>query len=316
MAINIAAVLLAALVAHAHAYSLQSNFSGANFFDNFNFWTGDDPTHGYVNFVSYSQAQSEGLIYAGPDKVIIGSDDWSVSSGRGRDSIRITSNEAWNSGLFVLDAVNMPTGCGTWPAWWLVGPNWPNSGEIDIIEGVNVNTNDQTTLHTNDGCVIDDGGNSFSGYWATGNNGQPATDCNVNAPNEGTNQGCGIISNNNYGTSFNQNGGGVYALEWTGDFIRAFFWTHDNVPGDLLNDNPNPNGWGQPYAYFALGGSCPNSHFNNMNMVFDLTFCGDWAGAVFANQCPGKGDCQSFVQNNPSAFNQAYWWVKYVKVFQ
>lgn len=30
------------------------------------------------------------------------------------------------------------------------------------------------------------------------------------------------------------------------------------------------------YAYFGLGGSCPENHFNNMNMVFDLTFCGDW----------------------------------------
>ena len=23
-------------------------------------------------------------------------------------------------------------GCGTWPAFWLVGPNWPNGGEIDV----------------------------------------------------------------------------------------------------------------------------------------------------------------------------------------
>ena len=32
----------------------------------------------------------------------------------------------------------MPTGCGTWPAYWLCGENWPYKGEIDIIEGVNI----------------------------------------------------------------------------------------------------------------------------------------------------------------------------------
>lgn len=26
----------------------------------------------------------------------------------------------------------MPFGCGTWPAYWLVGPNWPSGGEIDV----------------------------------------------------------------------------------------------------------------------------------------------------------------------------------------
>lgn len=34
-----------------------------------------------------------------------------------------------------MDAYHMPWGCGVWPAWWSYGPNWPQSGEIDIIEG-------------------------------------------------------------------------------------------------------------------------------------------------------------------------------------
>ena len=33
-----------------------------------------------------------------------------------RQSIRITTNTSYNGGaLFIMDAVHMPTGCGTWP---------------------------------------------------------------------------------------------------------------------------------------------------------------------------------------------------------
>jgi hypothetical protein len=102
---------------------------------------------------------------------------------------------------------------GTWPAFWMVGPNWPNGGEIDIIEGVNTNNADQvrsndkhmrvrvrvrvrcasdslfrvvggsqTTLHTSQGC--DMSGEDRSAF--TGD--MVSTNCWVNAPNQGNNQ--------------------------------------------------------------------------------------------------------------------------------
>ena len=37
---------------------------------------------------------------------------------------------------------------------WMVGPNWPGNGEIDIIEGVNDNAQNQMTLHTSPGCTV------------------------------------------------------------------------------------------------------------------------------------------------------------------
>ena len=46
----------------------------------------------------------------------------------------------------------MPTGCSTWPAFWTHGPNWPYEGEVDIIEEINEQTYDHTTLHTGPGC--------------------------------------------------------------------------------------------------------------------------------------------------------------------
>ena len=42
----------------------------------------------------------------------------------------------------------MPTGCGTWPAFWANGPNWPAGGEIDILEGVNGFTQNQVSLRS------------------------------------------------------------------------------------------------------------------------------------------------------------------------
>jgi len=263
-----------------------------------------------VNYVGSAEAFKTGLISAG-NTIYIGSDHTNKSSGRGRNSIRMQTNTAYNEGLFVLDLNHMPVGCGTWPAWWLVGPNWPNEGEIDIIEGVNTQTVDATTLHTKNGCTMSsENKNEFTGNMLYPN-------CYVDAPGQPGNAGCSIqAGSNTYGSGFNGQGGGVFALEWTNSFIRAFFFTHANVPADLKNNAPNPSSWPKPYAYFALGGQCPANYFSNMNMVFDLTFCGDWAGAVFDSQCPGKGSCQTFVQNNPAEFKEAYWEVVNIKTFR
>jgi len=57
--------------------------------------------------------------------------------------VRIFTNKSWNGGLFVLDALKFPYGCAVWPAWWMVGPDWPNGGEVDIFEGVNIRTVNQ-----------------------------------------------------------------------------------------------------------------------------------------------------------------------------
>jgi len=212
----------------------------------------------------------------------------------------------------------MPQGCGTWPAYWLVGPNWPNCGECDIIEGVNVQTNDQTTLHTSNGCNMAGESTPFTGAWGTGSNNQPATNCYINAANQYDNQGCGIISNTqNYGVPLNNAGGGVWATQWVTSGISVWFFPRNNIPADITQNNPNPSTWGTPYANFQFGGNCNANHFQNMSIVINLTFCGSWAGPAFPGDCPQYGNnCNSYVQNNPTAFQQAYWSVNSLQVYQ
>jgi hypothetical protein len=300
--------------------TLTDNFQGSTFFNNFNFFTGGDPTHGYVHYVNQSVAQSEGLIKASDGSpVYIGCDHTNVASGSGRDSVRLESKKTWNSGLILIDLTHMPTGCGTWPAFWTVGPNWPNGGEIDIIEGVDVQTAVLTTLHTSNGCDMGSEPTSdFTGHWGTGSQGNPADNCYISAGDQYSNQGCSIIgASNSYGAPFNSANGGVFATYWVpSNGISMWYWTRNAIPADIKSGNPNPSGWGKPYAFFMFGSNCPSSHFSNNQIVFDLTFCGDWDGSAFSGDCPGKGSCNSYVQNNPSAFAQAYWDVNYVQVWQ
>ena len=83
----------------------------------------DDPTHGYVNFVDQNTAQSNGLYSVQNGQVIIGVDHQNKASGRGRDSVRLTSNAAYNKGLVIIDLAHMPGSvCGSWPALYVFHP--------------------------------------------------------------------------------------------------------------------------------------------------------------------------------------------------
>jgi len=114
----------------AASYRHIDSYHAGNFFDNFNFFQGADPTHGFVKYQSRGNAQSQGLINENNNKVYMGVDSNTVNPSGGRNSVRVTSNKAYTHGLFIADIAHMPgSACGSWPAYWLFGPNWPNSGE-------------------------------------------------------------------------------------------------------------------------------------------------------------------------------------------
>ena len=137
---------------------------------------------------------------------------------------------------------------------WMVGPNWPHQGEIDIIEGVNDDTTDQMTLHTGTGCSPSPGEGGQLGQ-ATGD-----SDCGEG----GGYTGCGVNSDdgNSYGTGFNV-AGGVYAMEWTSSSIKVWYFSRENVPSDI--DSLDPSTWGTPAANW--GGCAFDTYFKDLGLV-------------------------------------------------
>ena len=124
-----------------------------------------------------------------------------------RNSVRIQTQFSFTGGLVIMDSVHMPTGCGTWPAFWTDGANWPVTGEIDIVEGVNDYTNNQVTVHANTGCQL-----PTNNVTALGISGSIVSGTNC-AALQTNNEGCGVRASqtNSFGEPFNRNGGGVYA---------------------------------------------------------------------------------------------------------
>jgi len=303
------------LASRSCAYTLLDAYAPGNFFSSFTFFTDPDPTTGFVKYHPLSTAASLSLIGTAPQSsnaIYIGVDSSTVSPSGGRASVRISSKKTYNKGLFIADIAHMPGGiCGVWPAFWMLGSGtWPMNGEIDILEGVNDGRNNSMTLHTNAGCRIQKTG--FSGTLTTSN-------CDVSDPAQDKNAGCQIQdpAAGSYGTAFNEQGGAVIATEVTSQGIKIWSFPRAKIPANM--ENPDPNTWGTPVAAFA--GECDiDKHFKDMSILFDTTFCGQWAGEehVWAkSECGKKAPtCQKYVEENPEASKEAYWLVNSVKVYQ
>lgn len=139
------------------SWKLTNDWSGADFLNDWDFFTSPDPTHGLVDYLDAADAQSNGLAYVQGDGTFVMKVDSTtqLASGQNRKSVRITSRQTVGIGnLVIFDTNKIPYGPSTWPAFWTTGPNWPNGGEIDIVENVNSASQNHMTLHTSPGCTL------------------------------------------------------------------------------------------------------------------------------------------------------------------
>ncbi|KAJ5485690.1 hypothetical protein N7539_005678 [Penicillium diatomitis] len=316
-------------------YRLRDTYQGISFFDGFRYFSDTDPTNGFVVYVTRDVAQDQNLTYASDHSAVLRVDTTTPRALAGRKSVRVESIATYSTGLFIFDIIHTPYGCGTWPALWLTdGYNWPQNGEIDILESTNGGLyGNEVSLHTTDGCSMDvkrkqTGSSSLS-------------QCGLSSSG---NLGCGVLGGSStYGQELNANGGGVslfpndlicvmhvapanhivsqvYALELREAGIRVWFFPQGTAPSDIAysSPTPNPSQWGTALADFPSTECNIHSHFRNLSIIINIALCGDMAAQPFYYKslydCPST--CTDFVANNPSDFQEAYWEFGSFKVFQ
>ncbi|KAI0759303.1 hypothetical protein BD413DRAFT_287320 [Trametes elegans] len=133
-------------------YSQSDSYQGSGFLQGLSHQAIPCPSNGRVNYIDQGTALAQNLTYASGDHFVIRADHTTALSanGLGRNSVRLQSNKQYKTHVAVFNVRHMYI----WPALWEVGADWPNQGEIDIVEGVNDRTPNQATLHTNVDCTM------------------------------------------------------------------------------------------------------------------------------------------------------------------
>ncbi|UNI21581.1 hypothetical protein JDV02_007557 [Purpureocillium takamizusanense] len=299
------------------AYALSNSFVGESLLSSFNWFDGKDPSNGFVSYQSRANAEALGLFSVDETTGVVrlGVDSSrTYGQDQGRPSIRLESKQSFDDGLFIADFLHMPPSqCGLWPAFWTYGTDWPAGGEVDIIEGVNTAHQNIISAHTADGCK------QSSSLQRMYSGSQRNEDCAVGSQNIG----CGFTpsgnSSSSYGDGFNAAGGGVYAMEWDNQHIKVWHFTRNEIPDDIGRKRPSPSSWRLPDAVFG-GSSCEvDKFFKQMSVVININFCGDYGNAAWgkSDQCNNFAQtCTEYVANNPKAFANAYWDVRYIDTYQ
>lgn len=142
------------LAARGGGYGLVKQYAGSTFFDDFYFFTNADPSGGMIDYVDEQTARSAGLIGTKNGNAFI---KIGYGSNGIHRAVRISTQDTFTTGIIILDAYHMPTGCGcvtlcrcaapdsdltlppssVWPAFWTTPRDppggWPSGGEIDLV---------------------------------------------------------------------------------------------------------------------------------------------------------------------------------------
>jgi hypothetical protein len=134
---------------------------------------------------------------------------------------------------------------------------------------------------------------------------------------------CGVTAPpGSFGDRFNQQGGGVWAVQTYTNGVRAWYFPRNAVPAGVTVANPDPSTWGAPMMDFVADNCNVVQAFQQMKIIINIDFCGSnadapnaWSGYTGCAQSTGVSTCSAYVAGNPDAFGEAYFLVNYVKTF-
>ncbi len=161
--------------------------------------------------------------------------------------------------------------------------DWPDHGEIDIMEALNRAGTNMVSVHTTNGCSM--AVQRLMQGVANSSN----CDADVNY-----NQGCDVTNTpGSFGSAFNTAGGAVMALEWRAQGIRVWQFPRGQLPRDLAAagnatlTNPDPSTWGPPLADFPSTQCDISSYFKNASITANIDLCGPAmdGGKYESSQC-------------------------------
>jgi len=326
-------------------YMLDVVANGSAFFDVFDFIAGLGSTHGAEQYVSRDDALNKSLAQAYESHAIIkvGNKDWMYK----RQSVKVQTKKSWTYFLAAMHFTHTPYGCSTWPGFWMMstaaGVQWPNGGELDIMEyandvaaGSSMHVGDQDKCQLNSTLLNKPSCPQFHDFDS------PNYDCVTSYFGSSRKLGCAPNSVIKPGVVWSGQPG-VIAAEWTESYVKVFFIPEASIPLDLVADEPKPDTWDQwVISYFPLAsseklnpGSCPSPEkvLTQQALVLNIALCGDWAGGEWTPNCeamtsnckagdiwhPADDCCTRFIWNstNDDYFAQnAYFNISWLKVYQ
>ncbi|KAF9012577.1 hypothetical protein BDQ17DRAFT_1419944 [Cyathus striatus] len=130
----------------AAIYPVVKEYSGPNFFDDWDFFDDYDSTTSGDEIYLGAQATSDAklaFVDSQTNHAFLKVDNTTtVVFDNKRNSVKITTKDSFNMGsVWVADIFHVPFGCSVWPAMWswapIVNTSWPAGGEIDTLEGFN-----------------------------------------------------------------------------------------------------------------------------------------------------------------------------------
>jgi hypothetical protein len=104
----------------------------------------------------------------------------------------------------------------------------------------------------------------------------------------------------------------------------VYLFPRNAIPHDIQTGHLDPSSWGLPTANFdSQYGNCDiDANFPAQTIYSDTTFCGAeaggdaWTSWTDCSSVTGYSTCEGFVAGVPDAFDEAYWLINSVKLYQ